>query len=378
MIVVIADDFTGAAELAGIGLRYDLNVELAMSVIANSRADMLVVCTDSRSLTKSGALNITEDTVKKVLALESGLIYKKIDSVFRGHVLDELEMQMEKSGKNKALVVGANPSLGRLIHDGKYFINGYPISETDFGSDPEFAIRDSSVLQMIKARPDQAIILKPSEDLPGNGIVFGEAVTADDIKTWANRVDSSWMLAGAGDFFTALLDRDHKASSKPALQMQSPHLYVSGTAFGKSRDFVKVIQQRMNCVAYLPGMMMLTGNLNNEAWFQNLVDLLENQGKAVVAIDDDDVDPFNVTAVHLRTIMAMAVKKILDKGIVKELFIEGGSTAAAILQELGVTRLSLTNELQRGIVRMKTNDLYITVKPGSYQLPEQIEKLYAP
>ena len=74
--------------------------------------------------------------------------------------------------------------------------------------------------------------------------------------------------------------------------------------------------------------------------------------------------------------MAKAVREILKQKTVKEIFIEGGSTAAAILQELNIKKLIPVNELQRGVVRMKVNDLFITVKPGSYELPEQIKELY--
>ncbi len=75
--------------------------------------------------------------------------------------------------------------------------------------------------------------------------------------------------------------------------------------------------------------------------------------------------------------MAKAAKEIIERESVKEIFIEGGSTAAAVLQELSIKELLPVNELQRGVVRMKANDLFITVKPGSYQLPEEIKNLYS-
>ena len=48
----------------------------------------------------------------------------------------------------------------------------------------------------------------------------------------------------------------------------------------------------------------------------------------------------------------------------------------AILEELKISKLTPVNELQRGVVRMKAIDLLITVKPGSYQLPEELLKHY--
>jgi uncharacterized protein YgbK (DUF1537 family) len=147
MIVVIADDLTGAAELAGIGLRYNLDTELFMSSIQTGDVpiSLFVVCTDSRSMNKENARSVSDRVAKEVRSMAPDRVYKKIDSVFRGHVLDELKCEMKQLGLKRALIIGANPSLGRTIRDGKYFINGELISETDFGTDPEFAITDSFV-----------------------------------------------------------------------------------------------------------------------------------------------------------------------------------------------------------------------------------------
>lgn len=376
MIAVIADDFTGAAELAGIGLRYDLKVELAMSAISTD-ADLLVVSADSRSLNSRAASKVISKTVKDTLALEPLFIYKKIDSVFRGHVLDEIRIQMQESGLKKALIVGGNPSLGRTISKGKYYINGDLISDTDFGNDPEFAITDSSVLKIIRAANGEAVVLKHTDDLPETGIVIADVESDEDVKAWANKIGEKWLLAGAGDFFTALLERDFKSKTIQASDESFPHLYVSGTAYSKSQQFVKEIKNNLGCVAYLSLEMMKTGEISDELWFKKISEILNKQKKAVVAINDKDVDPWYVSAVHLRTTMAEVVKRIVEENRVKEIFIEGGSTAASILRELGIEKLNVVNELERGVVRMKAGELYITVKPGSYALPEEIKRLYS-
>ena len=71
MIAVIADDFTGAAELAGISLRYGLSVEVFLNNVTATDADVIVVCTDSRSLNNTNAKEVTAKVVKNVLQLNS-------------------------------------------------------------------------------------------------------------------------------------------------------------------------------------------------------------------------------------------------------------------------------------------------------------------
>ena len=64
MIAVIADDFTGAAELAGICLRYGLAVELCVAEVQYNNADVLIISTDSRSLGKEAALLKTGTVIR--------------------------------------------------------------------------------------------------------------------------------------------------------------------------------------------------------------------------------------------------------------------------------------------------------------------------
>ena len=358
MIAVIADDFTGAAELAGISLRYGLKVELCVGEVEYKNADVLVVSTDSRSLKKNEAIRITEELLKKILALKPKLVYKKIDSVLRGHVLDELKVQMRLMNKPRAFIMPANPSLNRTIRNGEYFVDGIKITETGFAHDPEFPIKADSVKEILD---NEVGVLKPKEELPEKGIVVGEVSEVEDYNYWTDKANEETALAGAGDFFSVLLNKYYQPQQQKQFEMQLPHLYVCGTAFKERIEFIK----KLNCVSWLAEVV-------NEGWLKKTGDIIKCKQKVAIAIDES-AD----SARSLRTKMAKAVKEIVKREKVKEIFIEGGSTAAAILQELKITVLEPTDELSRGVVRMKADSLFITVKPGSYELPEQIKRLYS-
>ena len=357
MIAVIADDFTGAAELAGISLRYGLKVELCVGEVEYKNADVLLVSTDSRSLKKNAAIRITEELLKKILLLQPKLVYKKIDSVLRGYVLDELESQMKLMNKSEAFIMPANPLLSRTIKNGEYFVDGIKIMETGFAHDPEFPITTNSVKEILD---NEVEVLKSTDELPNKGIVVGEVNKFEEYSYWTDKVNEEIVLIGAGDFFTALLNKYYRSQQQKQFQLESPHLYVCGTAFKERKEFIK----KLNCVSWLPDVV-------NEDWVKKTGDIIKSKQKVVIAIDGS-ADP----ALSLRTKMAKAVKEIVTREKVKEIFIEGGSTAASILQELKIKILEPTDELSRGVVRMKAGDLFITVKPGSYELPEQIKRLY--
>lgn len=372
MIAIVADDFTGAAELAGISLRYGLKTELFTGKPTEKDAEVVIVSTDSRSLNKTKALQVTADVLKNVLELNPSLIYKKIDSVLRGYVLDELKLQMQLMQKTKAFILPANPSLGRTISNGNYYVQGKLISETGFAADPEFPISKSSVQAILK--DETVAVLKHSEALPENGTVVGEAENETDVQAWVDKLDESFVLVGAGDFYTALLNNQFKQTKQQQPELQFPFLYVCGTAYDQSVNYIKQVDEKSKTVLYITKQMIESGTHDIE-WLQQCNDVLVRKQKAIIAFNRE-VIPGDASAADLRGIMAKAVKAVVEQNKISELFIEGGSTATAILQVLGISRLSPVNELKRGVVRMKAGELHITVKPGSYELPKEIKQLF--
>jgi uncharacterized protein YgbK (DUF1537 family) len=383
MIAVIADDFTGAAELAGIALRYGLKVGLYTKDIVDTGFDVIIVSTDSRSLNRNEAIAVTARIIQPLLQLTPSIIYKKTDSVLRGHVVDELRVQMELQGLRKTLYLPANPSLGRTISDGEYFVQGEEISKTGFATDPEFSIKSSLIVDML--RTEEVLVLKNKNTLPEHGIVVGEVSTKQDILQWLSKVDDSFLLAGAGDAFECLLEKlGHQAVEQKPLELLKPHLYVSGTAFNQSIAFIKNVDAKL--VHFLSAKVMI--GEDDKEWFSEIASTIDQHQKDIIAIDDAIAKELNSSALDLRATMAKAVKQVIEQTGVKEIFIEGGSTAAAILNELNIHDFVPVNQISRGVIRMKAikslsfgegwGEVFITVKPGSYQLPSEIIRLYKP
>lgn len=382
MIIVIADDLTGAAELAGIGLQYSLNVEMSTIVDQNSNADLLVIATDTRSMKEADAMEEIKKITRKILLFNSELIYKKIDSVLRGHIISEIKVQLKILGKKKALVIAANPSLQRTISNGTYFYNDKPIHQSSFSNDPEFAITSSDVLQMVRAANENVQVKKVNDDISKNVISIGEVSNAEDVKLWAQKIDESILPAGGSDFFSAILDslkikRDKKEQSKISSSKQVA-LFVCGTTFNRSRQLIKEIKQRNGPVSYMPVEIINAEEFDHGAyglWADEIISFIHLNGKAIISIDPETVTATNVSAKALRKKTALAVKKIFEKIKIGEILIEGGSTAASVIRELNIKSFIPIEELAQGVVRMKVKDnknLFITVKPGSYDWPDKV------
>ncbi|GAB4021424.1 hypothetical protein GCM10028808_66210 [Spirosoma migulaei] len=392
MIAVIADDLTGAAELAGIGLTYGLTVELAMSVNSQSRAELIVIATDARSVSESEAVQEMTDVSEALGAMQPDLIYKKVDSVLRGHIIAEVHAQLVVLGLTKALIVPANPALGRTLVDGHYYIHGERIHTTHFAEDPEFPITESAIQKRFSGATGLQVLAALSI-LPNEGIIIGEAEKQADLHNWVNHLDKQTLPIGGSGFFAAILD-SLQLPKKPIDELVSLNecrLYVCGSSFGDRVELVKSAKEAGHAVSYMPSQLTNVGGLMSVAlanWATEIAGYLQRKKQVILAIDPDSTEGKTGMALHLRTVMAMVVKEVLNQVTVHELIIEGGSTAASVLREIGITRLEPVQELATGVVRTRAiktaeyrpagcrpEELYITVKPGSYQWPPALWSL---
>ncbi|WP_187262066.1 four-carbon acid sugar kinase family protein [Pontibacter beigongshangensis] len=376
MIAVVADDLTGAAELGGIGLRYNLKVEINAEVNPQSQADLLVISTDTRSKPREEAVRVMTKVTEELLKLQPRLIYKKVDSVLRGHVLAEMEAQLRVLELERALLVPANPSLGRVLVNGEYLINGTPIHETSFSHDPEFAITTSEVRSILGAGELPVHVQQHQEPLPATGIIVGEATSTADLQTWASLTDHSTFAAGASGFFTALLDQlvpqaaDSPEAAKDAFG--SPALYVCGTTFSESRNAIRKIKENGGPVCYMPAEIALAAAPAEEAfekWCAAIVSCLHTTGKAIIAIAAETTAGVTTSADDLRKKTARVVQLVFAETVLRELVLEGGSTAFAVLKALHLQEFYPIREAGPGVIRMRVGSkphLCLTLKPGSY------------
>jgi D-threonate/D-erythronate kinase len=362
MIAVIADDFTGAAELGGIGLRYRLRTEINTTVNTATDADLLVIAADTRSMGQAAAMGDMRNIALQLKALRPEWIFKKTDSVLRGHVVPEINALLDVLGWPVALLVPANPSLGRTIKEGRYFFNGLPIDQSSFADDPEFPITSSHLRDMLRA---PVAVRKVKDALPAEGIIVGEVQDAADLDSWAGRIGPNMLLAGASGFFSAVLGAKGASGrfSVVPYPVGGKTLFVSGTTFDKSRTAIRELHRSGGPVSYMPP----AGQ-----WSEEIIGLIRDRGRAVIAIEG----MAERSALQLRTDMAATVSQVLKQVKIDELIIEGGSTAYAILQEAGLHTFFPEEELAPGVIRMRAPEapgLYITVKPGSYRWPGSIK-----
>lgn len=146
-IVVIADDFTGAND-AGVSLALSgKKVSVAFQTPFTDDTDALVINSDSRAMKASEAAEKLTRYATDVHAAK--WLIKKIDSTLRGNPGAEVEALLRLSGKGQAIIAPAFPAAGRTTEEGLCLVNGVPVTETEFASDPKTPVRHAQVAKVL-------------------------------------------------------------------------------------------------------------------------------------------------------------------------------------------------------------------------------------
>jgi uncharacterized protein YgbK (DUF1537 family) len=70
--------------------------------------------------------------------------------------------------------------------------------------------------------------------------------------------------------------------------------------------------------------------------------------------------------------------EVLRNSVVDKVFAEGGSTAYALAQEMGWSRLSVSEQLSPGVAELRLESkspALLIIKPGSYLWPPKVQAL---
>ncbi|MBQ7423096.1 MAG: four-carbon acid sugar kinase family protein [Prevotella sp.] len=365
MIIVIADDITGAAEVAGIAFHYGLQTRLQTDVCRGFFVcDVLVIATDTRSMgaeeagreTRRVAKSLMEWAKNEGFRLQKDLfLFKKTDSALRGHVVTELEVLLAETGYRRALWLPGNPSKGRTIENGAYFIDGIPLHQTDFSFDPEFPAKTA---QLKERFPE----LQKWTNSDGMGVFYTDSSSLKDVSNAAETISNDTLPAGAADFFRAfLLKNGHPkaVASHDDCKAKITKLILCGSTQSKPLS-IGVAVFEMPTDVY-------EGRTPAEQWAEELLPDYERERSAILTFGNNAHRTGKEAAVYLRHAMAGVAASLIRRQTPEELIVEGGATAFCLLQKLGWNTFQITREIAPGVVRMRAeNGTFVTMKPGSY------------
>lgn len=333
MLVIIADDLTGALDTAAPFASRGLQTEVALTMEAvvealASRPDVLSINLASRELQKDNAFRSMRELMTRLPP--DIRLFKKVDSRFKGHISDELDAIQY----HRALVAPAIPAFGRVVKDGH--IDGFGV------------VSPISIAGVLGRHTERSKIpdVLTQEDL----LVELDGCEADGVD----------LLVGARGLAEALAFRmTGRAEAELIAPPVGPGLFVIGSYDRITIDQVEQLR-RLGEVVYQPAPNGIVENWSALSSPLTLVQATEGS----VKVAPDEVARNLAESVH---------PKLTSKA--ETLLLCGGATAEAVLAKMGVTRFRLEGDCLPGLGLAYANGQCIILKSGGFGEPDTLAKL---
>lgn len=369
-MVVIADDLSGAAEVAGIAFAQRMSAEVQRGFDSQSAAEVLVVDTDSRGLTELEAGERVQEVTRQIIAAGPCRLFKKVDSLLRGWPRAELESLLRVARLPRAVLIPANPSRERIIERGQYLVRCLPLDQTQFARDPEHPRLSADVRTLLGNGVTPLFQIGVEEALPATGIIVPDTMTLEHLDCRAGQLDGQTLPAGAADFFAAWLKHYAKAQPRSDAERQPltitlPALFVCGSRLAIRERAAEAAARGAPVLFLMPDAM--------ESCANQAATILNQNRSLLLAISDE---PSSLLPRELTVRLAAAVAGVLARVRVATLLVEGGATAAAVIHQLGWRRLAVAAEAPPGIGVLSplnaAGEFQLIIKPGSYPWPADV------
>ena len=401
-MIVIADDFTGAndtgVQLAKKGARTEVMLNEQLSP---RRTDVLVVNTESRALAPEQA----GEAVRKAAApwfdgqQQPPVIYKKIDSTFRGNVGAEVAAAMAISGAQLAIVAAAIPAAGRVTVNGQCLVHGVPLVETEFATDPKTPIVSSHIktllglqtalpvselsLERVRSGTLHSELQRLSES--AQRIVVVDAENDSDLAQLAQAIATlscRYVLVGAAGLANAL-----PTSSYLAPQQKLPVLVIAGSMSEATRQqIVFAAREKSLDIVDIDVAALLQPDCETAmAEIAQQATAILNDRKHCVLRTCRDADARNMIDAlceqhqltrqqlgeHISSTLGAITLTIINQAQIGGLFLTGGDIAIAVAKALKAEGYRINSEVVPCVpcgtfVNSEIDDLPVITKAGGF------------
>lgn len=160
-LAIIADDFTGAndtgVQFAKKGMKTVVTTNINNISTQISECEVVVFDTESRFDAKETSYNKVRNIAEKIKGVGTKLIYKKIDSTFRGNIGSEISGCMDGCKSDFAILIPALPSNGRTTVGSHVIVRGKRLDETEVAYDPKTPVKKSFIPDIIQDQSSKKI-----------------------------------------------------------------------------------------------------------------------------------------------------------------------------------------------------------------------------
>ena len=399
----IADDLTGATDLAGLltrsGARVSLRMGLPDAPPEQDSAAFEIIALKCRTAPVAEAVAETRAALRWLRQAGAQRFYWKYCSTFdstpQGNIGPVAEALMADLGVPQTIYCPAFPENGRSIYMGNLFVGEQPLAESPMKDHPLTPMRDSNLMRLLAPQVSgrvglaaHPVVARGAEALQarlaaladqGVAHVVVDAVSQGDLITIASACQDMALITGGSALAMPLpalwAGRTAQARATPAIRPEAgPAVVFSGSCSAMTNRQVAAFLRRGH-----PALRLDPLDLSRDGTAPAL-DWLGRQDLSLVPIVYATAEPAAVLAAQetlgrdaagavVEHALSQIAIRALDLGV-RRFVVAGGETSGAVAQGLGIRRLDVGREIAPGVpwcfALSGSHALAITLKSGNF------------
>lgn len=412
-LAIIADDLSSATDcgiqVAKSGLQTLVPLSLH-GITADESADVVSLDTASRCVPADEAYELVSQAARVVVAAGFANIYKSLDSTLRGNLGAEIDAVLDVFHADVAVVAPAYPLCGRTTQNGKHFLNGKPINQTEFATDPQCPVHEADLVTTLSSQSRRKVgrvelgVLRAGNTAVARQLaalkaqqvelVIFDAQLETDLDRIASTVSASgyrvlWVgSTGLARCIPAALGMRAASGSRPKHDSAMDRIMVVvGSASAVTHTQLRCLLQERKVVAVEMNPFSIVAGTHTAATeiahcFSRLFDAVDRGNDVALHVSSSRSDvcraqslghelgltPVEVSA-SIADALALMARRVVHVCGLRGIVLTGGDTAKAVCSQLGAMGISIWEEVEPGIPLGRLvgdHEILIVTKAGAF------------
>jgi uncharacterized protein YgbK (DUF1537 family) len=379
----IADDYTGATDLANMLVRAGLRTTLWFGTSPppnNIPTDAIVIALKTRSVAAAEAVAQSTEALRTLQHFGATRFFFKYCSTFdstpAGNIGPVAETLLEALGAEQTIFSPAFPENGRTVYLGHLFVGRQLLSESGMECHPLHPMNDSNLVRVLQRQSHEHVALIPIDAVSSGSqaivdccairrqqkarLLICDAITDEHLSHLAHAV-VDWPLVTGSSAIAYWLVAAYRKANLLQLDRSPPRppratgltAIVAGSCSMATCRQVEAFKSRRPALALDPRSVM------NGSAARAALDWASDRLTTGPVLIYSTMPPANLRAVQHEFGESAAARAFeqtmfdLANGLVslgvRRLIVAGGETAGAVIQSLRITGLSIGPEIEPGV-----------------------------
>lgn len=390
---VIADDFTGATDIATAyaARGYRTEVLTAGDAQADPAADVSVVALKTRTAPVGTAVAESLAAYDRLAAAGHTRFFVKycstFDSTDRGNIGPILDALAERTGAARCVVVPAFPDNGRTTFQGHLFVWSDLLEHSSMRHHPLTPMTKSRVADILRPQTRHTVgelhlatvhagpvAVRSALDASADAYVVVDAVDDDDLAVIAAATDDDTLRSGGSGLALGIAPGTSDADTAFSAP-DGRSVVVCGSASARTREQIASAAAAGSPTLRLDVARLATAS----AVVQEAVAWLRAQAPESAPVvysvgDPSDVSTDSTSSARIEAALSEIVDHAVADGFTR-CIVAGGETSGAVVSRLGIRRLTIGSVIAPGVcwaegVTRGGHRLAIALKSGNFGAPD--------